>query len=135
MQENQLITAILFLNKHRHENLLDCWGCFYDSGKMFCIHEPVVQHPQLFLPLQYSEKDQMIQKVSAIDFPKEQLYNFVSQMINLYKYLLENYGLKALHIKPGNILLSQNGQLKVYHLVLPSSEPSKNTEQKIGDMT
>ena len=64
-----------------------------------------------------------------------QLYRYVSQMVDLYKYLLEEHSLKALHIKPYNILLSARGQLKVYHLVTSRAvggETGKSRELPTG---
>ena len=37
-------------------------------------------------------------------------------MVELYKFLQEEHGLKDMHIKHYNMLLSTKGFLKVYHL-------------------
>jgi len=38
------------------------------------------------------------------DFLRRQLYRYTSQLIDLYKYFIDEHGLKNVHIKPYNIL-------------------------------
>lgn len=71
------------------------------------------------------------QKLRDQDFIRKQLHNFLSQLVDLYKHLLEEHGLKALQIKPQNILLSTRGQLKVYHLVA-NEAPKARVKEFIG---
>ena len=49
-QTQQLKTASMFLESHRHENLLQVWGLFWDDKKVYFIHEPAVKQVELPVP-------------------------------------------------------------------------------------
>ena len=68
-------------------------------------------------------------------FLLEQLYQYTSQMVELYKYLQESCGYKNVHIKPSNILQASRraSGMKVYHLDTSTVvKCAKDAEQMLG---
>lgn len=63
------------------------------------------------------------------DYLRKQLHNKVTQMVSLYKHLLDDHCLKNVHIKPQNILESSTSSLKVYHL-----DTSTKVSKQAGDL-
>jgi len=49
-QVYQMQKVATFLNKTKHENLLQVWGLFWDDRKVYYIQEPAIRVAQLFLP-------------------------------------------------------------------------------------
>ena len=139
-QIKQLKDSATFLSQHRHENLLEVWGLFWDEKKVYFILEPATRQVQLIQMSRDTETSQQVHNETSADFIKEfpwqeticdgesenfqykytepedkrlrdeqdflrrQLYRYTSQLIDLYKYFLDEHGLKNVHIKPYNIL-------------------------------
>ena len=90
VQTNQLKSASLFLESHRHENLLQVWGLFWDDKKVYFIHEPAIKQVELPVPPQHTEQEQMAQHISAIDFIKDFTWTPTEYNHELAKYVYKN---------------------------------------------
>jgi len=100
LAHNQLQREIEIHTHLVHPNVIRCFGYFYDASRVYLV-------------LEYAEKGELYKFLrEAGCFPEEKAAKYITQLCDALSYC-HSHGVVHRDVKPENLLLNYNGDLKV----------------------